>query len=306
MIRFKTIWLTIAIVLISGLALQARADTPPQVRQLRVNDVDLSYIEQGTGAPVVFVHGAISDLRFWEPQRPEVAKRHRFIAYTYRYHGVAPWPDDGRRYSTALHTADLAAFIRGLGAGPVHLVGQSGGGVLATLVAMEHPQLLRSLTLAEPAIGALLVGMPEAKPALEDREKIVGAAGAAVQSGDAVQATKLFFDWVNNEGPGAFDKQPDALRQMLLDNANTLPLSRVSPASPPPPAISCATLGGVKLPTLVIGGEHTRPYYSLINEIVVRCIPGSRMVTIPKATHPMNYQNPGAFNEALLQFLAGR
>src|SRR5262245_48596869 len=303
MIRLKTIWLTIAVVLISGLALQAWADTPPQVRQLRVNDIDLSYIEQGSGAPVVFAHGAISDLRFWELQREEIAKHHRFIAYTYRYHGVAPWPDDGRRYSAALLAADLAAFIRELGAGPVHLVGQSYGGVLATLVASEHPQLLRSLTLAEPAIGALLVGMPEAKPALEDRDKNLGAVGAAVQGGGAVQATKLFFDWVNNEGPGSFDKQPEALRQMLLDNANTLPLWR---ASPPPPAISCAALGGVKAPTLVIGGEHTRPFFSFVNEVLVRCIPGRALLTIPKATHPMNYQNPSAFNEALLQFLARR
>jgi pimeloyl-ACP methyl ester carboxylesterase len=44
----------------------------------------------------------------------------------------------------------------------------------------------------------------------------------------------------------------------------------------------------------------------LINEVVVRCIPGSRLVTIPKATHPMSIQNPAAFNEALLQFLAQR
>jgi non-heme chloroperoxidase len=35
--------------------------------QLRVNGVDLSYIEQGAGSPVVFVHGAWMDLRYWEP-----------------------------------------------------------------------------------------------------------------------------------------------------------------------------------------------------------------------------------------------
>ena len=88
---------------------------------------------------------------------------------------------------------------------------------------------------------------------------------------------------------------------MCLDNARTLPLLL---AAPPPPPISCATLGGVKAPTLVIGGEHTLRYFSWINEVVVRCIPGSRLVTIPNATHLMSYQNPAAFNEALLQFLA--
>ena len=49
-------------------------------------------------------------------------------------------------------------------------------------------------------------------------------AGEAVKAGDAVQATKLLFDWVANQGAGAFDKQPEAVRQMILDNARTVPL----------------------------------------------------------------------------------
>jgi pimeloyl-ACP methyl ester carboxylesterase len=113
---------------------------------VRVNGVDLSYIDDGVGTPVVFVHGAWMDLRYWEPQREGVAAHHRFVAYTLRYHGTAPWPDDGKNYSAATHAADLAAFIHQLNAGPVHLVGLSMGGRLATMVALEHPDLLRSLT----------------------------------------------------------------------------------------------------------------------------------------------------------------
>jgi pimeloyl-ACP methyl ester carboxylesterase len=299
----RTLWLVVVVMLSGGLTMQARADASSQTRQLQVNDVDLSYIEQGTGGPVVFVHGAFSDLRFWEPQRQAVATQHRFIAYTYRYHGMTPWPDEGQHYSAATHAADLATFLRQLNAGPVHLVALSYGGLLATLVASEHPDLVRSLTLAEPGIRALLVDLPEAKPVLDDVGKAFEPIRTAVKAGDAVQATKLFFDWVNNRGAGAFDQQPEAVRQMFLDNARTVPLFL---ASPPPPAISCATLGGVKAPTLVVGGEQTLRYFSLINEVVVRCIPGSRLVTIPNATHPMSYQNPAAFNEALLQFLAQR
>lgn len=117
-----------------------------------MNGVDLSYIEQGTGAPVVFVHGAFSDSRFWEPQWEAVAGQYRFIAYDYRYHGTAPWPDDGEHYSAATHAADLAAFIRGLNAG-----------------------------------GALLADIP-------------------AKAGDAVQAARLMFEWVSNQG--ALDRQP--------------------------------------------------------------------------------------------------
>jgi pimeloyl-ACP methyl ester carboxylesterase len=60
----------------------------------------------------------------------------------------------------------------------------------------------------------------------------------------------------------------------------------------------------VKAPTIVAGGELTRRYYYLIDGVVARCIPGARLVIIPEVTHLMSYQNPPAFNEALLRFLA--
>jgi len=44
-------------------------------KQMSVNGVSLPYIEQGKGSPVVFVHGAFSDLRVWEPQREDVVDR---------------------------------------------------------------------------------------------------------------------------------------------------------------------------------------------------------------------------------------
>ena len=88
---------------------------------------------------------------------------------------------------------------------------------------------------------------------------------------------------------------------MILDNARTVPLQLVAPR---PPAISCTTLSGVKAPTLVVGGEQTPRNLALINEVVVQCIPSSSLVVIPRATHLMSHQNPAAFNDALLRFLA--
>ena len=296
----RTIRLAV-VVLSSALACQAWAEDAPPLRHLRVNGVELSYVDQGTGTPVVFVHGSFSDLRIWELQRPAVAQSYRFIAYNERDHGPEPWPDAGQHYAAAAHAVDLAAFLGALQAGPVHLVAHSSGGVVATLVALEHPDLVRSLTLAEPAIGTLLADLPEGRAPLDDRAQALAQARAAVNAGDAAQATKGFFEWVDNEGPGAFDRQPEAVRQMFRDNARTFPLLL---AAPPPPALSCATLGGVKAPTLVIQGERTRRFFSLIDEVVVRCLPGSRVATIARATHPMFVQQPAAFNEVLVPFLA--
>ena len=74
---FKISWLAVALVVGSGggLAVPARAEAPPQTRQVRVNGVVLTCIEQGSGAPVVFVHGAWLDVtkevvrQFLGPQR---------------------------------------------------------------------------------------------------------------------------------------------------------------------------------------------------------------------------------------------
>lgn len=283
--------LTIAVV-----AFAARTDT---AQQLRANGVDMSYVEAGKGAAVVFVHGAVADLRFWEPQREAFARRHRFVAYTLRYHGTGAWPDDGKQYTADVHAADLAAFISGLKAGPVHLVGLSYGGLIAALVATREPALIRSLTLAEPALFSLLADQPEDKPALEAWSTAVTPVVAAVKAGDTVSATKRLLGVVNGDFGGDFDSQPAALRQLLLDNARTLSLLFTSP----PVTISCDTLRSVKIPTLLIRGEHTPQFFSRTNDAVARCISASQKAVIPKASHVMSSQNAAAFNQAVLSFV---
>jgi pimeloyl-ACP methyl ester carboxylesterase len=139
------------------------------------------------GTPVVFVHGA-----WMEPQRKAVAAKYRFVSYTLRYHGTGPWPDDGRHYSTATHLADLTAFIRHLDAGPVHLVVLSMGGRPTTLASLEHPDLLLSLTVPEQPLDDLLDNLPETHSARDEWRKGFEAVRAAVQAGDAIQATRLF------------------------------------------------------------------------------------------------------------------
>ncbi len=54
----------------------------------------------------------------------------------------------------------------------------------------------------------------------------------------------------------------------------------------------------MKIPTLVVRGARTPEIFSKTQELVGRCIPGSRMVVVPDASHTMSYQNPTAFNRA--------
>ena len=272
--------------------------SPPAAKTIAVNGATLTYQDQGTGTPVVFLHGAFSDHRVWEEQRQAVAAKHRFISLSMRYFGTAPWPDDGALFSQTTHVADLAAFVRELKVGPVVLVGRSYGAAVATVTAAQHPDLVKALFLNEPPLVAALTSDSDRAAVTED-VKGLAAVRDAVKAGDNPGATRLFFDFVNDL-PGAFDALPATRRAMHLDNARTVP-----PTFRPGIPLSCQQLGQLKLPVVVTKGALTRPWFRLTAEATSRCVPGARLVTIPGARHGAPAEQPEAFNAALLGFLAG-
>ncbi len=280
--------------------LQTRSVTPAAMKQSKVNAVILPYLEQGRGVPVVFVHGAFADHRIWGAQREAIAKRYRYIALDQRYFGKNPWPDNGANYSLATHTADLASFIRELKAGPVHLVGWFYGGSIVLALAVEHPDLVRSVFVNEPALVSIVTNPAEQK-ILEEERKQLAAAAAAAKAGDHAQATRLFSEWVIAQ-PGGFDRIPSTMRTVHLDNARTIPLHFGAP--PPAAPITCAQLTSIKAPVGVTKGDQTRPFFRILADNTGRCIPGSEVLTISNARHLAPYENPAAFNDALLAFLA--
>ena len=253
---------------------------------VRVNGVELEYVDEGTGVPVAFSHGGSSDLRYWEPQREAFAARYRFVTYS-------------RRSATAgEHVSDLLAVMRGLEAGSVHLVGFSTAIALrATLV---EPGLVRSLTVIEPNVPWLLEGDPEGEAVLawwrEENESIRTEA-----AGDAGREARLWFELVNNRGPGTFDAQHGAFRRMWLDN-----FGATRTAAAPSEPLTCGRLAAIAPPTLVVAAEHGMPYSRRIVDGLAACIPGSRVVVVPAVTHFMSYQEPDVFNEVVLDFVAGR
>ena len=148
--RSQQIWeeamvrLSVLASLLLSLVIPSSATSAPLAKEVEINGVRLPYVEQGSGEPVVFVHGVSSDLRSWEPVREGIAKKYHFIAYTQRYFGTGPWPDDGKNLSVATLADDLAKFIATLNAGPVHLVGWSYGGQVAATAAVKNPTLVRA------------------------------------------------------------------------------------------------------------------------------------------------------------------
>ncbi|HEU0222877.1 MAG TPA: alpha/beta fold hydrolase, partial [Paracoccaceae bacterium] len=159
----------------------ASAQDAPEVKHLQVEGASLAYVEEGSGVPVVFVHGALSDLRTWDRYRPMISDQRRFIAYTQRYFGPEKWPDDAKHFSTETHIKDLIAFVEGLDAGPVHLVTWSYSGEIGTHAALRRPDLFLSLVHYEPYIASLLSGVPGAAAANRAIMEAFGPAMAALE-----------------------------------------------------------------------------------------------------------------------------
>ena len=112
----------------------------------------MAYIKQGQGPTLVLVHGTLIDFRYWTAQMDPFAERSRVIAVSLRHHYPNPSTDGQSDSGLRVHAADIAALIRTLAGPPVHLVGHSYGGFVALLVARDHPGLVRSLVLEEPAL----------------------------------------------------------------------------------------------------------------------------------------------------------
>jgi len=268
------------------------------VRQIGVNGVSLTYREQGHGAPVVFVHGYISDYRVWEGQRKAVAMCYRYIAPSQRYFGPDPWKDSGEKFSFATHVDDLAVFIRGLNAGPVHVVGWSYGAALGLALAVQHPEWVKSLFAYEPGNSTFVTDPQDARVIAEDREEMIAPAVTASKAGDLPGAVRFVFDGANGQA-GLFDVLAPSVRATFLDNARTIPLLF---GSPPPLPLSCAQLGQIKLPVAIARGELTRPFYRIVADTASRCIPGARHVVLHNGMHAAPVLTPETFNEALLDF----
>lgn len=277
------------------------SDSGPEVRVARANGTGLAYTNLGRGTPVVLVHGSLADYRMWSPQVSALSRRYRVISFSRRFH----WPNAARTatdpdYSNALHAADLAALIRKLGLGRVHLVGHSAGGAIALQMALEHPKLVRSLTLIEPGIYSILSQTDEGRSALAEVARASTEARDAVARNDEAAAIRILMDLVFR--PRTFAELAADIRQSLLDNAPSLRAQFASAVAPP--AFSCADAARLRMPVLLLEGEETAPEFRLINDELERCLPRRERVRIRSAGHGLIFEHPALVNAAILRFLS--
>lgn len=269
-------------------------------QSIRLNGTELTYLEQGTGTAVVFVHGSLDDLRSWRYQMEPFAARYRAVAYSRRYHYPNPWTGDGSDYAAQLHADDLAALIKTLDLAPAHLVTSSYGGNIALYLTAQRPELVRSLVLCEPPLLPWLAHI-EGGAALWDDfvQRVWLPARRAFAAGDLEAGARAFLDGVM--GRPTFEHLNPRARAMIMDNAAEMRAETLANNYFPP--FTCEDAGHIAQPVLLLKSELGPRVFHLIVDELCRCLPHAVCGLIPGASHAMHVGNPGAFNAGVLEFL---
>jgi pimeloyl-ACP methyl ester carboxylesterase len=270
----------------------------PGVSYFDVGGYPLAYREEGTGSPLILIHGSVNDYRAWSQQQPVFAREHRTIAVSLRHCYPEHWDGSGGDFSVGVHADDVAAFILGLQLGPVDVVGHSRGGAVAVLLALKHPDLVRRLILADPGgLEDLLPDSPEGRVMAQESAQMFARLRQDLETGDDESAARSFVDALN--GAGAWDRRTREQKQVLLDNIGT------GPACAERPRLTRENLGALKGPILLVTGARSPRRYALTLAAMKEHVKSvSGIVTIPQAAHSMNRENPDAFNAAVMAFLA--
>ena len=164
----------------------------------------------------MFVHGALRDYRDSDSQTEPLAKHYRVIVYSRRYN----FPNHNEiqaDHSAIVEAEDLAALLKELDIKQAHLIGHSYGAYTTLFLAIKHPELVRSLTLAEPPVHRWLPDLPGGRDAFEELMDFWSRAGNSFRKGnpeEALRITAAFF----TENKGTYDNLPAQVRKKTEEN----------------------------------------------------------------------------------------
>ncbi len=247
----------------------------------KVNDIDLYYETCGQGEPLVLLHGFSGTGRaHWHLQIPVFAEHYRVIVPDLRGHGKSKCQTVPPDYWELL-ASDIATLIGHLGLGQVHLGGFSLGSVVAQLVALDHPDLVKSLILVSTA------------------------AHVPVEEGPGLLA---FFEGLTrpDEIDAAWKKSliemhGDPDWRWLLKNYGQMAVTRVRGGGG---EVTRHRLGEIACPTLIVQGQRDRMNPPELAQVVHQGIHGSELVMFP-CGHIVQEAEAEEFNQLVLGFLDG-
>lgn len=249
----------------------------------------LHAVQAGEGAPVVLLHGLFGSARNFGAVQKALAAGYRAIALDLRNHGVSPHaPITG--YGEMAE--DLLETLAALDALPAVLIGHSMGGKVAMRAALDRPEAVTALVVADIAPVAY---PPHLRPVVAALTNLALSPGLTRALADAALATTI----------------PDnGMRGFLLQNLMLGPrpawrigLAEIVAAMPEIESWP-ATQQTYSGPTLFIAGERSDYIQPAHRPLIRAQFPPARFVTLKDAGHWLHADNHAGFLAVLEAFLA--
>lgn len=248
----------------------------------------LNTLIEGQGPMVVLSHALGCDLHMWDGLTELLKHDHTVLRYDHRNHGQSERVPGAFGIDTLAD--DVAELIRHHrhGDAPVHFVGVSMGGMTAQALATRHPELLRSIVIANSSAH-----YPDPAP-WQARERAVRADGVAAIAGGAIAR------WLTPEFAATPEGAAlaDALHRQLVA---TDPAGYIASCNAVAQIDFRHSNPRVTVPALVIAGTRDEATPPAMSEAIAAAIPGARLVTLD-AAHLSVVEQPAAFAALLNGF----
>jgi pimeloyl-ACP methyl ester carboxylesterase len=257
-----------------------------------INGVQLHYTDQGSGKPVLLVHGFPLDSRMWDAQVPALAAAGcRVIAPDLRGFGQSR---SDSPFTLGSLADDLHSLAVAVGAVPFVYVGLSMGGYVALAYAKKYPADLRGLVLVDTKAEA---DTPEGK---EGRGKMIDLVR---KDGSRAVAGQMMPKMLAKDATEQRPQTAQALRT-IMDACPAKTIEHALAAMRDRPDRS-GELSQIKVPTLVVVGESDAITPLAVAESMVSKVPGAKLVVIRGAGHMSPMEQPEQVNRAIRGFLEG-
>ena len=255
--------------------------------------VELVAAEQGSGSPLLIMHGLFGSGRNWSSLAQRLAGAHRVFALDARNHGVSPWAES---MTYAEMTEDVQALRAARGLGRVAVIGHSMGGKTAMLLALRHADAVERLVVVDVAPVAYAPSLAAYVRAMRG----VDLDGVSRRAEVDAQLAGV----VTNPGERAF-----LLQNLVLEDGRArwrlnLPvIERFMPDISGFPTIDAGlSFAG---PALFVAGERSSYVRPEHRPAIERLFPQARIVQIAEAGHWLHAERPEAFLALVAPFLAG-
>ena len=250
--------------------------------------VQIHYIEEGTGDPVVLVHGFLGSVESYVRLGVfgELAKRYRVIALDLRGHGKSGKPHDAREYEREMGL-DIVRLLDHLAIDRAHVIGYSLGALIVAQLATTSPDRLQSVTLG----GAAKVDSWSD----EDEERSMTEA-LEMERGSLRHILRRLAP---ANGPEPTDEQIQQASAQLLAGQDTAALAAVLRSSRQF-FRSPAEVRAIRVPTLGLVGS-TDPYLKDFQKLK-EAMPQLKLLVIDGASHETAPSRPD-FIQAIMRFL---